>query len=864
MTHKDTLNKFLNPFKVGKGEVSTNTSMGNPKMSYNIPDDKYDEFKILYTACINNGYDLHITEKPCEISPMRIDLDFRFDYDGENLIRYYKKEHIENIICEYSKIITDTFQIDDAIHIFIQEKEKPSTFRSKIKDGIHIIFPKIMLDYNQQHYVRSKILKSNAFNGIPFTNKIEDVVDEAIIDRNYWLMYGSKKLESQSYTVSSMYEYKNDILQNKSFHLNEYNNFDYINMFSMRETNTALIVKNSIKNEYDTFVENKNVKMKKSTKNDDTVFSMITTSIKNIISEPSLINNLMNCLDIKRADNYHDWIELGWVLYNINPSEEHLNIWIDFSKQGSSYKIGECEKLWNTFKIDNKGLGTLKWWAKNDNPQKYNEIIDITVSKKIDIAIRSDGAHYDVANVITEIMNDKIIYDKQDENFYKVNELNIWRQEKEFLPHLCATEICKSFLKRAMYWTNQIKNDNEGNSIEAEYSKKAIKIAQQLKNTSYVKNLKDQLKGLLIQENFITKKLDANINLFAFQNGLYDLQKCEFRNIEPTDYIQINTDYEMDIKVDKSIVDEVYDFIKEMFKTDEMFGYVLDVLTYLMFGKNKFQEFYIFTGIGSNGKSLLIKLIKLAFGEYATTLRAETFTKPSKGANETTEMYKCKGLRMITFEEPSDDDKLITNRFKEYSGDGTITVRGLFKNPIEFMPQFKIIGACNDIPQFSKVDKAILRRARIIEFPYRFCEKPIGLMDKKMDINLGEKIENDIRYRQAFMFLLMKNWEKIKNYESMNTPEEVLEYTKQFMDSCNEVKKFIEEYYIIDKDQVTEEDRETTTNIYKDFKMITRNYNITETTFGNRLNDMGIRSKKNSKGIMCRIGIKKKIFVEED
>jgi hypothetical protein len=52
-------------------------------------------------------------------------------------------------------------------------------------------------------------------------------------------------------------------------------------------------------------------------------------------------------LDLKRADNYTDWIQLGWALHNIDPnSKDLLDIWIDFSKNSSKFKEGACEDLW--------------------------------------------------------------------------------------------------------------------------------------------------------------------------------------------------------------------------------------------------------------------------------------------------------------------------------------------------------------------------------------------------------------------------------------------------------------------------------------------------------------------------------------
>jgi len=64
-----------------------------------------------------------------------------------------------------------------------------------------------------------------------------------------------------------------------------------------------------------------------------------------------LINN---CLSHSRANDYTQWIELGWVCRNID--NNLLDVWIEFSKKGDTYKEGECEKLWCSFKETNKKM----------------------------------------------------------------------------------------------------------------------------------------------------------------------------------------------------------------------------------------------------------------------------------------------------------------------------------------------------------------------------------------------------------------------------------------------------------------------------------------------------------------------------
>ena len=69
----------------------------------------------------------------------------------------------------------------------------------------------------------------------------------------------------------------------------------------------------------------------------------------------------------------------------------------------------------------------MKFWCKSDNKNKYEEIMLQQIEPIIDKSIRSDGAHTDVAEVISHYMKDKIVYDTKVKSWFIVNDkTNIW------------------------------------------------------------------------------------------------------------------------------------------------------------------------------------------------------------------------------------------------------------------------------------------------------------------------------------------------------------------------------------------------------------------------------------------------------
>jgi phage/plasmid-associated DNA primase len=246
----------------------------------------------------------------------------------------------------------------------------------------------------------------------------------------------------------------------------------------------------------------------------------------------------------------------------------------------------------------------------------------------------------------------------------------------------------------------------------------------------------------------------------------------------------------------------------------------------------------------SNGKSILMNLLMLSFGDYCGKVNATTFTKESRGANETSELHACKASRLVVVEEPNENDKLISSRLKEYSGDTVIKTRGLHENAFSFEVMFCMIFFCNQICELSKVDNAIGRRLRLLNFPFKFCDNPVGDNEKLIDISWGIKIskknEDCIYYKQAFMLILWENWcSKDFVNKKIDTPNEVMDITKKYMDGCNSVKLFVDEYC-----EIVEEKKERipARDLYNKFKGIYPG--MDERSFAYNMMEMGIEKKK--------------------
>lgn len=829
---QEDLNSFIRKHKVEKGKPFTNTSLGNPKACIFIPDDEYTTFRDLYGMALISGIDLHYTEKPRDPSPLRVDLDFRFPINETSYItgetktlkRVYTSEHIQTIVSSYFSVINKYIQVPDDCNVaYVMEKSRPSEKNGKIKDGIHIVFPDIIISNNVQHFIRKKILDiaNEMFATLPICNEPASIIDKAIIDVNGWLMYGSKKIENDCYRVSQTYKYENaHIVQQPS--PNAKDEIEFIKLFSMRKTEESRTpVLPEFVSEVDEYIKHvlPAIDIKYKNKIHNNIFAKSLNINKNYTSDDELMiirKIVIECLSYSRAEKYDDWINLGWVLRNID--YRLLDTWIEFSKIGSSYIEGECQKLWNKMRKDHMGIGTLKWWAKQDNISRYNEIIDESIIPLIDLCVRSDGAHYDIAKVVQAIYKDEIKTVNKTLWYHYDKEKHRWKitTEGSVLRIILSTEICKKFIERAHYFNSQgfVEDSEEMKALNSERAKKCLKIAVQLKNAGFKDHIMRELRCLFMDEKF-DELLDSRSHLIGFINGVYDLKMHIFRDGMPDDYIFHSTKLNyMAYNKDTPENLEINDFFGKLFTIESVKNYVLDILSCIIDGSIAQERFYIFTGHGSNGKSRLLDLIQKTVGDYYCILPIALLTQKRAASNSAqSELERTKGRRFAVMQEPSEQDRINIGFMKELSGNDRIMTRALYKEPQEFKPQFKMILTCNELPEVPSDDGGTWRRIRVIEFKSKFCENPVKSNEFAMDLELTDKFE---RWTEPLMSMLIERHKHI-NPNSIPEPMEVRIATESYKNNNDVIGQFISDRIIIDKDAVDE--RINITNIYNDFRV---------------------------------------------
>jgi putative DNA primase/helicase len=132
-----------------------------------------------------------------------------------------------------------------------------------------------------------------------------------------------------------------------------------------------------------------------------------------------------------------------------------------------------------------------------------------------------------------------------------------------------------------------------------------------------------------------------------------------------------------------------------------------------LIGNPKAQCFLVLWGPGGNGKGTLVKILEYIFGSYCTPLENRVLLDSGKNDHKT-ELNIIRHKRLATVAEMPKNEKWNESILKKLTGEDQIHARGMRENASSFISEAAIIIHCNEMPSFSKITPAILRRFRMV------------------------------------------------------------------------------------------------------------------------------------------------------
>lgn len=455
--------------------TSTHTSMGvikNKRGNFHIPIEFVDDFIYKYRNIVfNHRIPLFMTERPLEKnSILKFDFDFLYDVDNEATERLYDETLIRKIVEITHLYLNEYVELKDEQFIcYVTQRNKPYRKNGHLKDGLHIMYPNIYLPYEFHHFLRYKLIegleKVNLYQILPLKNELKEIVDEAVIERNGWLMYGSTKENVEPYRLTYVYNRKLELIEERM------KESEYVELFSIRKTLKLDEFKNMDWLDYVNDVKKQKKRIKQNIQKENSLMDDVESLAPSINEnrcryEKFYIEKLVGILSSKRALDFSQWLELGLCLHNIGDFEylfrcfslqnfspiidglkntiekehdeckvklyqDNLDIWnMIILKQSNSLinkqiyekyvnPIGENEyienisRTWKSFQVkeDGLGIGSLIYWAKNDNSELFKQIGFDKIKNAIQEAVKQPS-HMKFA---------QILYDKNKHQYYCVN-----------------------------------------------------------------------------------------------------------------------------------------------------------------------------------------------------------------------------------------------------------------------------------------------------------------------------------------------------------------------------------------------------------------------------------------------------------
>tara|TARA_R110000868_G_scaffold27629_1_gene104519 strand:+ start:1497 stop:4655 length:3159 start_codon:yes stop_codon:yes gene_type:complete len=836
-----SLASFLFNHRSNNTPVS-HTRIGNKDLnisggSFSIHSDNLPEFyKAYYHHIFVEHKNEYLTEKQSGLC-IAIDFDFRYAYDIN------EKQHGDDDKLNLLQMIIDAlkniliFEDGFKFNAFIMEKSTVNRLEEKniTKDGIHILI-NIQMEHALQEIMREDILPllPTVLGHLPITNSWDSVFDETITKgTTNWQLYGSRKPDNDAYKLVSFhnitYDINDDILTMDDYDASEFKlTADTFCQLSVQNPNNPRLEINP------------KVMMRYVAK---TQTHKPTTALKrpqqqheipDINNKDDLENAVKQMLDNISSDNYairqaHEYsqilpakyYEAGSHLLNrkvafaLKATEERLFLsWIMLRSKADDFDFSSIPSLQDAWtnhfnKTDRVGLSSrsIYYWAKNDaNPDDFKKVSSNCIDTFIDISIQTQ-TDWDIANVIHKVFGgDYVCADNKNKIWYRFEE-NRWVLDKGTrIRNAISNEIHKLYFVKASVLYDEIANidtKDENNSQKNEKLKRRhksiVEMCGKLKKTTDKNNIMKECMDIFHDDKFI-KLLDANVNLLACTNGVIDLEKKEFRQGRPDDYITLSTNIDY-IPYDEPHL-ELNEFLRQLFPFDGLRTYMLNHFASTLFGVNKNQTLEIYKGEGSNGKSGIVELMGHTLGDYKKVAPLSLICGERQQTGSTSsEIIRLKGVRYVVMCEPSKNTIINEGKMKEATGGDPVSGRALYCDTEEFIPQFSLAVCTNVNLKVNTIDAGTWRRIKICPFLSTFKdEDKIQLNEDETPVNDLEFVKNkDLKkilpsYAIPFLSLLVKI--AFETNGEVHDCELITNESKLYRDSQDPIGRFLRECVI--------------------------------------------------------------------
>lgn len=338
-----------------------------------------------------------------------------------------------------------------------------------------------------------------------------------------------------------------------------------------------------------------------------------------------------------------------------------------------------------------------------------------------------------------------------------------------FLNHIKASNEYKFVTFKdteELYYYNKGVYAPHGDRVIKELVQKCLKEADCEK---YAKtNLITEIIGGVIRSNYAERdQFKEAPELICFENGIL--------NIETNEFFPHSPEYKFLVKIpikydSKAKCPKFGEFIKAVLEEDDQ-NVIQEFFGYVLYRGYPIQKAFMLTGSGSNGKSVLLNVLKKFVGQGNATSCSIQELEENQFAKS-----RLYGKLANIYPDLSDKSLHQTGIFKALVGGDSLTSDKKFKDPITFENYAKLIFSANKLPETKDDTDAFFRRWIIITFPNTFSEE-LGNLDPFLfeKISTEDELSGILNWAIAGLRRLLEK----NSFSYTKTTEELRErYTK--------------------------------------------------------------------------------------
>ena len=867
-----TFKEFLSTpsFINNVGDTTTNIVDRYSKKCYCIPSRKIPKFFKFLEITRRKKLKMMLYEKQAEYSGIMLDFDIKINHGASSI----RNTHYHRLCIAVIKVLQRYIHFSDAeigtekfIHVGFIKKPKIvyDTETDSYKDGLHMLIPGIQITRALKKHIINTLIEEKTMEKI-----FREIVPHSSITRSQFLDVNSAhvgvffigsalKINSPPYDFADVYKVQitvgelDDIIPIKVPSFSDNGTAQGVNIcyeFSLNwmvnPEKGGIIEKKQydVRPKFQHLIERYN----SNTKQIDEEFDEDCTKYYNEMSilnlhDPDMeyLKVLLDILHEKRSEEYEPWFNVLCALAHTSPSYKPLGEYFS-RKSPEKFDLVAFEKVWDSIIVKKNislSIGSIHYWAKLDNPDRYEEVkhrslFTLLYKKIYDPQVEGNLEHYDVADILFQVLKNKYVYDNacgistwyefilEDEPM-KTGELYKWRSYMERPNSIMKyiSTILPTLFRKVL---DRIKTTlDECNTDLSKYHYQIYKNFQRscrmLKNSGFKRSVGVECEQLFEKLGF-SDKLDADPSLKGVANGILVLGKqCKLiqgyhghlvSKYTHARYKKINPH---DTQTKKILI-----ALRNLFPDNEpdTFNYIMHYLASTLDGHKKESIMMLLVGKGSNGKSFLVELHKGAIGEiYGVKMPLSFLTSRSKDAESATPaLMQLKDAHFAYYSESNKFEILNMAKIKEFTGQETLAGRKLHQDYVNFKPKCHHLVASNNDFEIYGTDHGTWRRIDYVTMKIKFCNTPIDEYDpdnpyeRLADPTLGSKWAEDECVLERYLGILVYYYESLHNkYDGKvrNVPHpHIRQETEQFRNRQDRVNNFLNARLVKCEDQDSE------------------------------------------------------------